>query len=105
MTIEQKADAKRTTQTSKVAKGPEHVFREGSVAAMIWKRESATGFPYYEYSITRSWKSQASGKTGYSQNYFAKNESQLLKVIGLASGWITAAEAKDHADTPERCAA
>ena len=44
--------------------------REGAVAASIWRRQSPTGLPYYDFSLSRSWKSMASGKTGYSQNFF-----------------------------------
>jgi hypothetical protein len=106
MTDEQKPEPKKKKETSDGAKkGPEQVIRDGGIAAMIWRRESTTGFPYYEFSISRSWKSVSSGKTGYSQNYFAKNEAQLVKVIGLASNWITEAEAKDQANQAEALAA
>ena len=75
MTDEQKPEPKKKKETSDGAKkGPEQVIRDGGIAAMIWRRESTTGFPYYEYSISRSWKNQA-GKTGYSQNYFSQKRS------------------------------
>lgn len=106
MTDEQKPEPKKKKESSDGAKnGPEHVIRDGGIAAMIWRRESTTGFPYYEFSISRSWKSVSSGKTGYSQNYFANNEAQLLKVIELASRWITEAEARDQANKNEALAA
>ncbi len=97
MTDEQKPEPKKKKESSDGAKNsPEHVIRDGGIAAMIWRRESTTGFPYYEYSISRSWKSQA-GKTGYSQNYFSRNEAQLINVIGQATAWIAEAEAKNQA--------
>ena len=106
MTDEQKSEPKRKKETSDGAKkGPEHVIRDGGIAAMIWRRESTTGFPYYEFSISRSWKSVSSGKTGYSQNYFSKNEAQLVKVIELASRWIAEAESRDQAEKNEALAA
>lgn len=86
MTSEQRHEPKKKKPDAREAK-PAHVIREGGVAAMIWPRQSATGFPYYEFSISRSWKLH-SGRSGYSQNFFAKNNTQLVKVIELASQWI-----------------
>lgn len=103
MNNESKTETKKKDK-SDGAKGPEHVIRDGGIAAMIWRRESATGFPYYEYSLSRSWKNQ-SGKTGYSQNYFARNETQLVHVIELASRWISEREATDQAAHAEAMAA
>lgn len=89
MTNELKTESKKKkADGSKADNKPVHVVREGGVAAMIWQRESSTGFPYYEFSISRSWKSVANGKTGYSSNFFAKNQGQLLNVIQQASAWI-----------------
>lgn len=104
MTEETKNEPRRDKKSDSAKKGPLHVIRDGGIAAMIWRRESTTGFPYYEYSISRSWKNQ-SGKTGYSQNYFGRNEAQLVNVIGQATKWITEIEAKDQADKPESLAA
>ena len=105
MTNESKIEPKKKERADGTKKGPEHVIREGGIAAMIWRRESTTGFPYYEFSLSRSWKSVSSGKTGYSQNFFSKNEAQLVNVIELASKWITEAEAKDQASQAEALAA
>lgn len=104
MINESKSEPKKKDKAEGAPKGPAHVLRDGGIAAMVWRRESATGFPYYEYSLSRSWKSQ-NGKTGYSQNYFARNEAQLVKVIELASRWISEAEAKDQAAQAEAMAA
>ncbi|WP_428305398.1 hypothetical protein [Lacipirellula sp.] len=94
MTNELETETKK--QKSGGGKGetkPVKSFRDGGISAMIWKRESSTGFPYYEYSISRSWKA-STGKTGYSSNYFAKNQAQLLNVIQQASTWIAENEAQ-----------
>jgi hypothetical protein len=104
MTHETKPEPKKKEKSGGTKSGPEHVIRDGGIAAMIWRRESTTGFPYYEYSISRSWKNQA-GKTGYSQNYFSRNEAQLVNVIGQATKWIADAEAKDQAGQAEALAA
>ena len=104
MTNETKNEPRKKEKAEGAKKGPEQVVREGGIAAMIWRRESTTGFPYYEYSISRSWKNQA-GKTGYSQNYFSRNEAQLVNVIGQATKWIADAEARDQAGQAEALAA
>jgi hypothetical protein len=67
---------------------PVQTVREGAVAASIWLRQSPSGFPYYDFSLSRSWKSMSSGKTGYSRNFFARNRDDLVRVIERASAWI-----------------
>ena len=67
---------------------PVHTVREGAVAASIWLRQSPSGFPYYDFSLSRSWKSMSSGKTGYSKNFFERNQEALITVIEKASAWI-----------------
>ena len=67
---------------------PVQTVREGAVAASIWLRQSPSGFPYYDFSLSRSWKSMNSGKTGYSKNFFARNRDDLVRVIERASAWI-----------------
>ena len=67
---------------------PVKVVRQGAIAASIWLRQAPTGFPYYDFTISRSWKSVAGGKTGYSQNFFDRNKAELLQVIEGACTWI-----------------
>lgn len=85
-----KLDPKKKKTIS--AETPVHTIREGSVAASIWRRQSPSGYAYYDFSLTRSWQSLSSGNTGYSKNFFARNQPELLKVIELASQWISAHE-------------
>ena len=75
---------------SKSKKGtmPYHTVRHGAVAANIWERQSQTGFTYYEYSLSRSWKSSNSGKEGYSQNYYSRNQEQIIACIQDATKFI-----------------
>ncbi len=82
-----------------------HTVRDGSVAANIWRRQSQTGYPYYDFSLSRSYKSVSTGKEGYSQNYFGKNEAQLMKVIQGATEWIAKAESQDQSDNAGALAA
>tara|TARA_A100000171_G_scaffold41131_2_gene41823 strand:+ start:151 stop:501 length:351 start_codon:yes stop_codon:yes gene_type:complete len=67
---------------------PEHVVRNGAVAASIWKRQAPSGFEYFDFSITRSWKSKGTGREGYSPNFFARCKDDLLNTIEAATQWI-----------------
>jgi len=70
------------------AESPIHTIREGAVAASIWRRQSPSGFAYLDFSLTRSWESMSSGNTGYSRNFFARNQPELIRVIEQAAAWI-----------------
>jgi hypothetical protein len=82
---------------------PVQVVRKGAIAASIWQRQSPSGYAYYDFSISRSWKSMSSEKTGYSKNFFETNQADLIEVIQRASAWIT--EKKEAQGTPENLAA
>lgn len=68
---------------------PVHVVRKGAIAASIWQRQSPSGYAYYDFSLSRSWKSLSTDKTGYSRNFFETNDADLIEVIQKASAWIT----------------
>lgn len=70
------------------AETPVHTITEGAVAASIWRRQSPSGYAYYDFSLSRSWQSLSSGSTGHSRNFFAANQEELMKVIEQASQWI-----------------
>ena len=67
---------------------PITTIRNGAVAASIWRRQTATGFEYLEFSLSRSWKMKANDKEGYSSNFFARNEEALCDVIARACQFI-----------------
>lgn len=89
------------------AKGtrPAHTVREGAIAANIWLRQTQTGLPYYEYSLSRSYKSMTTDKSGYASNFFSRNESALVNVIQQASQWIADAELREAAAAGQTLAA
>ena len=99
MTNEQKQEPKKAKTEGKDNSELAHTVRDGAIAANIWRRQSQTGFPYYEFSLSRSYKSMSSGKTGYRDNFFSKNEAQLVNVIEQASKWIAEREAQNEAET------
>ena len=68
---------------------PVSVIRKGAIAASIWQRQSPSGYAYFDFSLSRSWKSKSTDKTGYSRNFFETNEADLVEVIQKASVWIT----------------
>jgi hypothetical protein len=98
--IEQKESKKKKAVSNET---PVHTIRAGAVAASIWQRQSPAGYVYFDYSLTRSWKSLSSGNTGYSKNFFSKNQEELLLVIEQASQWI--AEHEKPESPRERIAA
>jgi hypothetical protein len=75
---------------------PVHTIRSGAVAASIWRRQSPAGYVYFDFSLTRSWKSLSSGNTGYSKNFFARNQMELAQVIEQATSWIGKHEQEDQ---------
>jgi hypothetical protein len=88
---------KKTKDADSAGMDPVHVVRHGAIAASIWQRQSPSGFAYYDFTLSRSWKSQGTGKAGYSKSFFAANKDNLLAVIDETTAWI-AARADVHAD-------
>lgn len=74
---------------------PVHTIRAGAVAASIWKRQSPSGYVYFDFSLARSFKSLSTGSTGHSKNFFARSQSELLTVIEQASRWIAEHESQN----------
>lgn len=84
---------------------PVHVVRKGAIAASVWKRQSPSGFAYYDYSLSRSWKSMSSEKMGYSRNFFDNNHADLIEVIQQASAWISKQRSAESSSEPNILAA
>lgn len=85
---DQKNEQKAKKATTDESNDPAHTVREGAIAASIWLRQSPSGFPYYDFTLSRSWKSMSTGRTGYSKSFFDRNKAELLNVIELAVSWI-----------------
>ena len=71
---------------------PVKIVRRGAIAASIWQRQAPSGFEYYDFTLSRSWKSKNSGKQGYSSNFFCHNANELAEVVEEASKWIESQE-------------
>ena len=48
---------------------------------------------YYDFTISRSWKTSANGKEGYSSSFFVRNAEELHAVIQEAADWIESQQA------------
>ena len=95
----------RRKDTDSETTDPVHVVRKGAIAASIWRRQSPSGFAYFDFSVSRSWKSMSSEKMGYSRNFFETNLEDLVEVITRASDWIIEKKALEPPGRPERLAA
>jgi hypothetical protein len=80
---------------------PVKTVRHGAVAASIWRRQAPSGFEYFDFSLSRSWKTQSTGREGYSPNFFASNLDDLQATIGEAASWIASQQASMNADMEE----
>ena len=95
----------RRKDTDSEATDPVHVVRKGAIAASIWRRQSPSGFAYFDFSVSRSWKSMSSDKMGYSRNFFETNLEELLEVITMAADWIVERKALEPPGRPSRLTA
>lgn len=92
---------KRNKEPTGEVADPVHVIREGAIAASLWKRQSPSGFAYYDFTLSRSWKSMGTGKSGYSRSFFASNQSELIAVIQKTAAWLEAQSA-DSSRVPDQ---
>jgi hypothetical protein len=80
---------------------PVKTVRHGAVAASIWRRQAPSGFEYFDFSLSRSWKTQSTGREGYSPNFFASNLDDLQATIDEAASWIASQQASMNAEMEE----
>lgn len=74
-------------------------IREGAIGANIFRGSTPDGHTYLYYELSRAWKTQSSGREGYSKKFSERNEEALIRVVTMASQWIAGhPEAAD--DTP-----
>lgn len=66
------------------SKRPVRTVRSGSIGASIWQETGAEGAEYLAITLSRSWKSKNTGKDGYSNKFFARNEADILETVRLA---------------------
>ena len=99
-------EMKSSATENQAAQQPVKVVRRGVIAASVWKRQTPSGFPYYDFSLSRSWKSLSNSKTANSKNFFADHAKELAEVIQETAAWIEARQgATPTVTTPEAMAA
>ena len=72
-------------------------IREGAIAANIFRGTTPDGHTYLYFEISRSWKSQASDRQGYSKKFYDRNQEALVNVVNRAAQWLQ--EHPEAADT------
>jgi hypothetical protein len=78
------SERKQSTNKTK----PEHTIRCGQVTASIHYRQSNTGFNYYDFTLSRCWKSMRNSKEVFGASLFEQNEDDAIKCIRQACEWI-----------------
>ena len=73
---------------SSIKQKPEHEVHCGAVTASIYLRQSNCGYPYLAYSLSRSWRSQATGKQTQGTSFFDQDEADLTQAVRQACEWI-----------------
>ena len=80
---------------------PIKTFRDAedrAVAASIWLVTHAeSGQLFYDVTLSRAWRDQATGDSGYSQNFSDRNLDGLIRVLRDAQAWIQ--NARRNAET------
>jgi len=99
--MDQNSNLKKLTQfPDQDSHDPVHTVRKGAIAANIWQRQSPSGYAYFDFSLSRSWKSLSTDKQGYSRNFFETSADDLFEVIRQASAWITRRKEEIAAASP-----
>lgn len=81
-------------------------IREGAIAANVFRGHTPDGHGYLYFSLSRSWKSAAGGREGYSDRLYERNEEALQSVVAKACAWIrTHPEAAEAAEDQPTAAA
>ena len=60
----------------------------GAIAANIFRGNTADGFTYLYYEVSRCWKTQTGNREGYSKKFYDRNADALCRVIMEAATWI-----------------
>lgn len=68
-------------------KKPVQTFREGAVGASVWIRQAQKG-PFFELTLSRAYKNERTGVSGYSMAFPERHLSALTRVVERARDWI-----------------
>lgn len=89
------------TNGNKKKKGSDsyvRTFREGAVAANVFRRTAQGGFEYLDFAISRAWKTSG-GKEGYSSLFFSNNRDGIHRAVDRACDFIESEKNIDDQST------
>lgn len=78
----------REKKTATYKTTPRHVIQCGQVTAHIFERQSPSGYPYFDFSLSRTWKNKSTGRESHSPTFFDGNHADIASAARKASGWI-----------------
>ena len=85
---------------------PIKTFRDAedrAVAASIWLVTHAeSGQLFYDVTLSRSWKDQATGDSGYSQTLSCRNLDAAIRVLRDSQAWIQNAMRNAESNVPDQ---
>ncbi len=93
------SDKKKATAGPKME--PENTIRCGNVIATIFRRQSNMGYSYRDFTLTRCWASQATGKELQGSSFFDTNEMAMIEATKAAAAWIREKNGSDADHGPE----
>ena len=80
---------------------PEVTIRHGAIGGSVFRQETGNGESFYTFSISRAWKSDAAGKSGYSTSFTERNVAELHKTIDECADWIRSHQTAPSSVTAE----
>ena len=72
---------------------PQENFPPWSHRRINLETAGTSGFEYFDFTLSRSWKTAASDREGYSSSFFVWNVEELQAVIQEATDWIESQQA------------
>jgi hypothetical protein len=87
-TIQEKAfDSKNQSKALKKPKAvePHRVINSGQIEIALWLSQTATGITYPQFTLSRLFTSQSTGRKAASRYYDDTNEAELLEAIRLGA--------------------
>ncbi len=80
-------DSKNKTKNLKKAKGtePHRVIVAGQIEITLWLSQTATGITYPQFTLSRLFTSQSTGRKAASRYYDDTNEGELVEAIRLGA--------------------
>ncbi|MGB7732641.1 MAG: hypothetical protein WBL72_03010, partial [Thermoguttaceae bacterium] len=69
---------------------PIKVLVFGEITASVFEKQSLTGYRFYDYELTRTWKSMSTKKEAHGSTFFERNLDDIVTAARAASACIHA---------------